>query len=306
MDSGGAGFRAQTAGLGNAIAARHPQTAITTITVSSRLWPRLFLSASLPDKDRPDVVIACGRAAVVPALAAKRRHGAFTVYIQRPPKANAFDAVVCGLHDNLTGDNVLPIIGSVGGFCANTLVHRRHAAEKIFAAVPEPRTAVLIGGSNRAFNFTPEDCRQLAAEIKETAGDSGLLVSVSRRTGKQNTAIFDTAFAGSKHFFFNGNGDNPYTDMLAVADRFVVTGDSVNMLSEACTAGKPTYIFPLRKKFICVTAAKFHRFHHLLIDNGYARLWEKRFDEWSSPAFNETARAADFVLRRYHEWCQRG
>jgi mitochondrial fission protein ELM1 len=31
--------------------------------------------------------------------------------------------------------------------------------------------------------------------------------------------------------------------MLALADHIVVTGDSISMCSEACTTGKPTYIY---------------------------------------------------------------
>ena len=38
-----------------------------------------------------------------------------------------------------------------------------------------------------------------------------------------------------------GDGENPYQGYLAAADRIVVTPDSVNMLSEACAAGKPVF-----------------------------------------------------------------
>jgi hypothetical protein len=40
-------------------------------------------------------------------------------------------------------------------------------------------------------------------------------------------------------------GDNPYLGLLAHADRFVVTGDSVSMMVEVARLGRPLAIFPL-------------------------------------------------------------
>jgi mitochondrial fission protein ELM1 len=38
------------------------------------------------------------------------------------------------------------------------------------------------------------------------------------------------------------SGDNPHLGHLAWADTFIVTADSVSMLSEACSTGKPVYV----------------------------------------------------------------
>ena len=40
-------------------------------------------------------------------------------------------------------------------------------------------------------------------------------------------------------------GDNPYEGFLALADAFVVTGESMSMLGEASATGKPLYIFDM-------------------------------------------------------------
>jgi hypothetical protein len=37
--------------------------------------------------------------------------------------------------------------------------------------------------------------------------------------------------------------ENPYLGFLAVADRFVVTADSVSMVAEACATGRPVYVY---------------------------------------------------------------
>ena len=42
-----------------------------------------------------------------------------------------------------------------------------------------------------------------------------------------------------------GAADNPYHELLGLADGFVVTGDSISMLVEVVKLGKPLAIFPL-------------------------------------------------------------
>ena len=42
---------------------------------------------------------------------------------------------------------------------------------------------------------------------------------------------------------WGGGGDNPYRGLLALADAFVVTGESMSMLGEAAAMGRPLYIF---------------------------------------------------------------
>jgi hypothetical protein len=47
------------------------------------------------------------------------------------------------------------------------------------------------------------------------------------------------------HFCYRwgGAGNNPYRGLLALADAFVVTGESMSMLAEALDTGKPLFIF---------------------------------------------------------------
>ena len=39
--------------------------------------------------------------------------------------------------------------------------------------------------------------------------------------------------------------DNPFQAFLGIADRIIVTGDSISMLSEACASGKPVLLFDI-------------------------------------------------------------
>lgn len=251
------------------------------------------------------IVISCGTLAQ-PAALAMQRSGAFSVCVQRP-RANEtkFDAVIAPLHDyeesEIASINANPdsktflMLGAPGAISADALSARRAAALQRFDHVASPRTGVIIGGANRAFDLTPATCAALAEDALRQGG--GTLAAASRRTGGSCRQALAQAFAGQ--FFDDGlSGAEGYMDVLAAADRFIVSGDSVNLLSEACAAGKPVHVFlPPQKN--ARAARKFLRFHEALYNRGLARPWRGAFEEWTPPPFDETSRAAARVWDLY-------
>ena len=109
----------------------------------------------------------------------------------------------------------------------------------------------------------------LAIRIQQiTKGEGSLLISSSRRTPK----VFAEAFlAGIKQPYHYhdpaASRSNPYYAFLALSNSIVVTADSVSMMSEACSVGKPVYLFP-PKTF---NAPKHARLVQKLLDNNYAQ-----------------------------------
>ncbi len=117
-----------------------------------------------------------------------------------------------------------------------------------FAALARPLTAVLVGGPTQPFRFGPDQARALIARTLAATGGAGTLyVSTSRRTP---TGVVDALAAalpaGARLFRWSPEApDNPYPALLALADRFVVTGDSASMLVEVARLGRPLAIFEL-------------------------------------------------------------
>jgi len=72
--------------------------------------------------------------------------------------------------------------------------------------------------------------------------NGSLLVTPSRRTGSEVTNALANELNGIPHYLWNLTGENPYFGLLGLADFIVVTCDSVNMVSEAASTGKPVYI----------------------------------------------------------------
>jgi mitochondrial fission protein ELM1 len=115
-----------------------------------------------------------------------------------------------------------------------------------------PRVALLVGGTNVEHEFSPGCARELGESVKSMVAAMGgsVLVSTSRRTSKAAAESLLSALGSScSHAYVwqtdKDNSENPYMGYLALADAFVVTGESASMLAEACTTGKPVAIFPL-------------------------------------------------------------
>jgi mitochondrial fission protein ELM1 len=129
---------------------------------------------------------------------------------------------------------------------------------------------------------------QLAALARETGGS--LLVTTSRRTGADNIGILERRLGGSPHILWTGAGENPYYAFLGSADAILVTADSVNMTSEACTTGKPVHVISLEG-----AGGKFARFHAALQEDGLTRPFKGRLEAWSYAPLDDVQIVADRV-----------
>jgi hypothetical protein len=120
-------------------------------------------------------------------------------------------------------------------------------------ALPAPRIAVLVGGNSTSHVFTVEAARRLGEEVSALANHEGgsLLVTTSPRTPQAAVTELRLAIKAPVWFqeFGRDRAPRAYDTFLALADAFVVTGDSASMLAEACSRRKPVRIFPLPHRY---------------------------------------------------------
>ena len=121
--------------------------------------------------------------------------------------------------------------------------------ENAWRDLPRPLIAVMVGGNSGPFTLGPRAAARLGREASKLARDSGgaLLVSTSSRTSAPATDALQRALDVPHywHAWRPVEEPNPYWGMLGLADRFIVTADSIAMLSEACGTGKPVDMFDL-------------------------------------------------------------
>lgn len=212
--------------------------------------PRRML-ATVPDglaPPWPDLAIGCGRAAAGVLIGLRRLSAGRTRVVQildpRWRRAS-FDALVVPEHDEVTGDNVIVSTGGLHRIDDDWLDDGRRRFPA-FAALPSPRTAVLIGGAVRGLPFDAGYVDGLLDALeRDYSRDGGsFLVTCSRRTPPALAQRLRQAFGTWPGVFWASGHDglNPYAGLLGWADRIVVTPDSSNLVAEACAVGVPVQV----------------------------------------------------------------
>ncbi|KAK6126429.1 hypothetical protein DH2020_039817 [Rehmannia glutinosa] len=179
------------------------------------------------DRDGPILVVASGRDTIAVASSIKKLvpENVFLVQIQHPrSRLHKFDLVV------LT-------VGALHQADSAALRNATTAWYDEMALLPKPLLVVSIGGPTRRYGA--DLAMQLTTSLKSVLSTCGSLrISFSRRTPKIVTDILMTELSNHpKVYIWNGEDPNPHMGHLAWADAFVITADSVSMLSEACSTG---------------------------------------------------------------------
>ncbi|GAB5389118.1 MAG: mitochondrial fission ELM1 family protein [Alphaproteobacteria bacterium] len=242
-------------------------------------WPRLLISS--------------GRQSLAAALWIKRQAGdaVYWAHIQDPKMRLAeFDLVITPRHDRLSGANVMLTEGALHRVTPHLLSEQSDLWRDRLAHLPAPRLAVLIGGNSGAYVLDAPRMGEIADMLHDLAEQgTGLMVTTSRRSGEDNQAILSARLSGHENVhMWDGEGDNPIFGYLGLCDRIAVTADSVSMLSEAASTGKPVHVIDLEGG-----SAKFHRFHDRFAQLGITRPLQSPLPEsWGYDALQETADAA--------------
>ncbi len=244
----------------------------------------------------PDLIITAGRRAGAIARALKERSGGKSKLIQImwPGSIGAadFDLMCIPNHDDVPDlANIFRIPGS-----PNLITPNGSDTEPVTAAfdeLPSPRIALLCGGTNKHRRFTKEMAAALGRRAAEMANQShgSLLILTSRRSGDAAESLINEINSPCRVHRWQDPGANPYRTYLAAADAIIVTGDSMSMCSEACSTGKPVYIYAPAK----LVSEKHVRLHEELYQKGCARPLKGNFEKWTYVPLNTAAMIAQRI-----------
>jgi mitochondrial fission protein ELM1 len=195
----------------------------------------------------PDLIVASGRRAVpyVRRIRAETRGQSFTAFMKDPyTGARTADVVWVPEHDSLSGPNVIKTPLTPHRVTPARLAAARAAPLDVLARLPRPRVAVLIGGNSVNHRFARADIASLTEKLGKLArGGNSLMATLSRRTPPRLRAAIAAVVARHEGYLWDGEGDNPFIALLALADALVVTADSVGMVGEAAATGRPVLVF---------------------------------------------------------------
>ncbi|ESQ40539.1 hypothetical protein EUTSA_v10013667mg [Eutrema salsugineum] len=281
------------------------------------------LARSTFAKNGPLLVVASGRDTISVASSIRRlaMEYVFVVQVQHPrSRLERFDLVITPRHDyySLTpegkrqipfflrpwvtpreppGRNVLLTTGALHNVDASTLRVATLEWKDEFALLSKPLIVVNIGGPTRNCLYGVDLAKKLSGMLQNILWSCGSLrISFSRRTPKKVAEIITKELSSNpKVYIWDGKDPNPHLGHLALADAFIITADSISMLSEACTTGKPVYVVGAER---CTW--KFSDFQKTLHERGAVRPLtgkEDMLEKWSYSPLNDNAEAAKRVIQ---------
>lgn len=248
----------------------------------------------------PDLLIAAGRKSVAAARYIKKQSGrkTFAVQIQDPRFSyDTFDLIAVPAHDPARGENIIVTQGAPNKITAEKLALAKDDFHELLSPLPAPRVAVMIGGGSKAYAMTPEVIEKLAGQLEALAQSGyGLMITASRRTDDETAQALRARLNEPNIYFWDGEAPNPYMGFLAWADFIIVTADSVSMISEAATAGKPLYIAGMEGA--TAKAARIGKFQQSLIDGKIARPFDGALEDYTYQPLADAALVAAAIRKR--------
>ena len=195
----------------------------------------------------PNLVIAAGKRTVPVARWIKAASGgrAKLVQVGRPRAALAhFDLVISTPQYGLPKDpNVVELALP---FASPQPVSQQDVLywTEEWKDLPRPWTMVSIGAGKFPLRFEAPEIGALGKKL--SALDTSLIAIASPRTGPDVLDVLAKHVKDHPAKFYPwGRTTTPYQTALVLADRIVVTSDSMSMVSEAINSGKPVSIFRL-------------------------------------------------------------
>ena len=238
----------------------------------------------------PDLVISCGRKSVIPSIFIKKKNSKiFTIHIQNPKvDFKNFDAIVTPEHDGLRGDNIYNSKGAIHYITESEIIKAKsYLIDKIKS---DKIVSLILGGPNKYYKFDKGQLIKIFNTIKSEFVSKGykIIVVPSMRTPRESIdlAIKEIAESG---YVVNKVDKQAYLSAYALAEYVVVTCDSISMISEAATSGKPIFVAHMKTKR---NNYRFKRFFELFKKMGITRDLGEKIETWSYNKHNETQRIA--------------
>ncbi|MFT3807661.1 mitochondrial fission ELM1 family protein [Arenimonas sp.] len=304
LHDGRRGHRRQSLALAEALALAPRELTLQPGRLARWLAPRRWPGAERALGDEfaamlatpPALAIGCGR---VPALATRllRERGTRVVQILHPRiDARHWDLVIAPEHDGLSGANLIACRGSLNPVDDVWLANARARFPRL-AALPGPRTAVLLGGPTPAVAFGRSAFEVLASKLEyQLAREGGsLIICGSPRTPPELAPIVRERYCEGPGVLWmdESDGENFYAGALAFADRIIVSPDSVNMIAEACATSAPVFVAEPHR-----ATGRVRRYIADLEASGRVRAQTREPEFFEAIPLRETARIAARVRER--------
>ena len=170
--------------------------------------------------------------------------------------------VITPKHDNCKGSNIIETQGALTKI--NLKYIKNVNKTKKPSILKQNFITVLIGGNSRHHKITNAILNQMISKLNLIQKQNKIKVFIlfSRRTNKNDFLYLKKNLFNKNFIFILPNSKKiSYLNAISFAKAIIVTSDSVSMVTEACSTGKPTYIIDIPTK-----SKKFSLFIKNMID----------------------------------------
>ncbi len=187
---------------------------------------------------------------------------------------NKFDFIILPKHDkikNFKFKNLITTIGALNRINDKIIDEEQKKFTSFFDKINKKIVVLLIGGNSKDNSYDPNSIANLCQQVSTIINNNNyFLVALNspRTTFEIDQIIINNL--NCEHVFLeykNIKNNNPYIASLGYGNLFIATGDSVSMISECCSTGKPVFIFDNNK----ISSPKHRAFHQQLFQNNYAK-----------------------------------
>ncbi len=262
--------------------------------------PNMPLSAVDRQQDffalNPDIIIASGRRTIpyLKAFAENVAKKAFTVFLKDPRHSReTFDFIWAPNHDGMAGSNIYSTLTAPHTYSKTVLKRRKAAAKLRHKITNQPVTGIILGGNSGSVKWNELLSILFAAPLAQIDPTHKILVTASRRTPDILLNAVKISLEHHDNWFWDGEGENPYGEILGVSDHLIVTGDSHNMVSEAVATSAAVSVF--RPKGL---HTKLNGFLDELETSGHIRNLNDGSELKSRQPINATPEIAVEIIRR--------
>ena len=209
----------------------------------------------------PELVLLAGRRLASVALwikAASKGQTRLVVVGKPRGKASAFDLIVIAAHYVMpdapnVARHALPLMN----VDRDALAETKKAWVGRLLLLPRPLSALFVGGPTGGLRFDVETAKELLAGARAAVlpRRGSLYIVTSRRTPAAVADYLAAERTPNEQIFLYGRpgeggpgyDENPYQGLLALAEHFIVTTDSLSMMVEVAKLGRLLSLYPVAR-----------------------------------------------------------
>ena len=250
----------------------------------------LLVKLSLKKKKNhiPDFIISCGRISAPYSLIYKKFNKECKVFHILDPYflRNRFDKILIPSHDFQKFSNSSNVLEFLG-----TFVSKRKLLNKDLNNYKELKSskniiACLVGGDGKSSKLIIPEINDLVEKVNLIDSRYSVVYCFSRRTSVITKKIISKR-KKIDHFCYDYQDKDPYWFLINNSTHFIVTQDSVSMISDAAFTGRPVYVVKIKN-----IKKKIKKFVDNLEKKGVIKYFDGEIFSWKYEKINESKRIA--------------